>query len=768
MRKGDIELLAPAGSYEALVAAVQSGANAIYVGGLQFGARAFANNFDNETMKKAVEYCHLHDVLLYVTVNTLYSDEQFNELIEYITFLYCIGIDAFIVQDMGLFHLIKKYFPDIEIHMSTQASIKNLEGVKYFEKQNVDRVVLAREMNIQEISTIANQCDIDLEVFVHGAICMSYSGQCLMSSMLSKRSGNKGKCSQPCRLSYSLLEDGNLLTENQYLLSPQDLCSIENIGKLIEAGIKSFKVEGRMKRPEYVYTVIRAYRRAIDHYLNNIHLSLNDDILNMKKMFNRGFTAGFLFHDSLSLSKEIPGNQGIFLGNIQFYNHKNKMLYIQLEESLSQGDRIFFPKNDLTRTITKLYKDKKLVNSANKGDTIGIELNTKIDLKQKIYKVIDIHLINQIQNNLKNENIHLPLEMRLFGEIGKPLKLELKYKQIKTIVYSNEKVEKAIHKSIGIDRLKAQLTKLGNTVYEISRIDISFPEDGIISIKEINNLRRKGIEQLNLKRLERHRQIIPQITYPVLKNKRKEKKIVLKVSSVKQLDNVNTDGVDHIFIPYYEYKTYNMKFIPYVPFLYNEKQLISFIHSNIFHQIQTVMVSDFGAYHLIKDHKKIILNSNFNLTNSFSLKELNEDTVLSLELSKEKINHLKSSNQLYLTAYSKIINMNLKHCIISDYYFGHKNKKCYLCKKHHYQLKNKKEEQFDIITDSCCNNYILNNKALFIQNINQFNVDYILLDFINEDAPLINKIIKDFQMNILGNGENTISQKTNIFRGYYE
>ncbi|MGN1182257.1 MAG: peptidase U32 family protein, partial [Faecalibacillus sp.] len=224
MRKGDIELLAPAGSYEALVAAVQSGANAIYVGGLQFGARAFANNFDNETMKKAVEYCHLHDVLLYVTVNTLYSDEQFNELIEYITFLYCIGIDAFIVQDMGLFHLIKKYFPDIEIHMSTQASIKNLEGVKYFEKQNVDRVVLAREMNIQEISTIANQCDIDLEVFVHGAICMSYSGQCLMSSMLSKRSGNKGKCSQPCRLSYSLLEDGNLLTENQYLLSPQDLC----------------------------------------------------------------------------------------------------------------------------------------------------------------------------------------------------------------------------------------------------------------------------------------------------------------------------------------------------------------------------------------------------------------------------------------------------------------------------------------------------------------------------------------------------------------
>ena len=269
MKKEDIELLAPAGSFEALKAAVQNGANAIYLGGQKFGARAFAHNFDDEALKQAVDYCHLRNVKLYVTVNTLYTNQQIEDIIPYIQYLYEINVDALIIQDMGLYHLIKNNFPDIEIHMSTQASVRNIEGVRYFEEQQVDRVVLAREMSIKEISEICHNCDIDIEVFVHGALCMSYSGQCLMSSMIAKRSGNKGECGQPCRLPYQLKEDDKVVSlQDRYLLSPKDLCSIENVDQLIEAGIKSFKVEGRMKRPEYVGEVIKAYRKAIDTYFS--------------------------------------------------------------------------------------------------------------------------------------------------------------------------------------------------------------------------------------------------------------------------------------------------------------------------------------------------------------------------------------------------------------------------------------------------------------------------------------------------------------------
>lgn len=768
MRKEKIELLAPAGSYEALVAAIQSGANAVYVGGLQFGARAFANNFDNVTMQKAVEYCHLRNVSLYVTVNTLYSDDQFDELIEYITFLYEIGIDAFIIQDMGLFYLIKSYFPDVEIHMSTQASIRNIEGVKYFEKQGIERVVLAREMNIKDIYEIGHQCHIDLEVFVHGALCMSYSGQCLMSSMIAKRSGNKGQCAQPCRLPYELLEDHKIITQkDKYLLSPQDLCTIEHIGELIDAGVKSFKVEGRMKRPEYVFAVIHSYRKAIDAYLNGQKIKNDNAILNMKKMFNRGFTEGFLFHDSLTLAKSIPGNQGIYLGDISYFDKKKKLLFIKLKNNLSQNDRIYFPQNDLTRTITKLYKNGKLVNSAKKGDTVAIELNSKINLNQKIYKVIDIHLINEINQFIKNENIKIPVDMKLVGSINSPLELTMICNHQKITVYSDVLVENAIHTPLRIERIKQQFNKLGNTIYKMNSIDVIFPENGSISIKALNDLRRKAVFLLDEKRLQLKRtknQVIPQLTDG---RSIYVKKVAIKVSSSKQLKDVDVSNIDKIFIPFYEDVSFNEKYIPYVPFLYDESDLLKLMNSPIYKDIKTIMVSDFGAYHLLRKDKKIILNDNFNILNSYALNHFNDDCVLSLEISKQKINQLKSCHNLYMTAYSKIINMNLKHCIISDHYFNFKNKKCLLCQKHKYQLKDRKNEKFEIITDKYCNNYVLNNRALFIDKVENLNVDYLLLNFINENPIMINKIIHDFQTNILCNKKSEIIQSLDIFRGYY-
>ena len=343
-KREDIELLAPAGSFEALVAAVQNGANAIYLGGQKFGARAFAHNFDYAALKEAVDYCHLRNVKLYVTVNTLYNNAEIAEIFDYLKYLYHIGVDALIIQDMGLFSLIKNHFPDIEIHMSTQASVRNIEGVKYFAKQNIDRVVLAREMNIREIEEICHNCSIDIEVFVHGALCMSYSGQCLMSSMIAKRSGNKGECGQPCRLPYSLLEDNKIIKKQKYLLSPMDLCTIEKVPKLIDAGIKSFKIEGRMKRPEYVATVTRIYRKYIDMFQNTNEFNIDEkDINDWMQVFNRGgFSNGHLDskHNSSLIFQEKPSNMGLYLGTIKKYNSNKGHITLQLEEDLDLGDSI--------------------------------------------------------------------------------------------------------------------------------------------------------------------------------------------------------------------------------------------------------------------------------------------------------------------------------------------------------------------------------------------------------------------------------------------
>lgn len=769
MRKGNVELLAPAGSYEALVAAIQAGANAVYIGGLQFGARAFANNFDDETMVKAIEYCHGHNVLLYVTVNTLYDDLQFDELIAYLTFLYETGVDAFIIQDMGLFYLVKQYFPDVEIHISTQASVRNLAGVQYFESQDADRVVLAREMKIYEIYEIGHHTNIDLEVFVHGALCMSYSGQCLMSSMIAKRSGNKGKCGQPCRLPYDLLEDGKVISDhkNRYLLSPQDLCTIEHVNELIEAGIKSFKVEGRMKRPEYVYTVIAAYRKAIDDYFAHQQSNLQNEIADMKKMFNRGFTEGFLFQNSLELSKSIPGHQGIEIADIVTYNSKKKTLTMKLKDVLFQNDRIYFPEDDLTRTITKLFKNGKLTAKADRGEVVTIELNNKVNLKQNVYKVLDSQLISEVNQRLKKENIKSAISMELNAKIDAPLQLKVSDGIYNVVLKSEELVENARQTPLSKERIIQQLSKLGNTVYYVDDIQVHFPENGIISIKVLNELRRKAIQDLDKKR-QSHRRSLSLIELPELTwQKRKNKKLAVKIHDITQAAHLDLQLIDQLFVPFNQYKSYHEKMIPYVPFLYDEKELEAFMMTKEYHKVKKIMVSDFGACQLIGTEKEIIFNYHFNLTNSHALCQFTGDCVLSLELNKNQINHLKAKQNLYFIAYSKNINMNLKHCIISDHYFGYKNKHCSLCRQHHYQLKDRMNKRFDIITDRYCNNYILNDRTLYIEDLENLNVDFILLDFNFEDAMLVDSVVRDFNNHILCNKKSEIIHNFDTFRGYY-
>ncbi len=282
-----IELLAPAGNFECLVAAVQSGADAVYLSGKAFGARSYADNFDGETLEKAVDYCHLRGVKIYVTVNTLVSDSEMQELSEYLVFLNNIGTDAIIVQDMGILQLAKQLVPELPVHASTQMTIHNTDGVKALESYGVNRIVLAREVSLKNLKKISQNTNAELEVFAHGALCMCYSGQCLMSSIIGGRSGNRGKCAQPCRLPYSINKDKT----KKFYMSLKDLSSVNHISKLMEIGVSSLKIEGRMKGPAYVAAVVGVYRK----YIDNPHALEKADAELLDRIFNRGgVTDGYL------------------------------------------------------------------------------------------------------------------------------------------------------------------------------------------------------------------------------------------------------------------------------------------------------------------------------------------------------------------------------------------------------------------------------------------------------------------------------------------
>ncbi|MCI9365920.1 MAG: U32 family peptidase [Clostridia bacterium] len=336
--KNSIELLSPAGDFECVKAAVQNGADAIYVGASYFSARASATNFSLEELEEVINYAHIRDVKVHLALNTLIKNNEFDEAIEIAKKAYELGIDAIIVQDFGLATVLISSFPKLPIHASTQMTIHTLNGVQAAKRLGLKRVVLARELSLPEIDFICRNSDLEIEVFIHGALCISYSGQCLFSSMVGGRSANRGKCAQACRLPYKLLENDKIIDDG-YLLSPRDLCGLEFIPSLIEAGVASFKIEGRLKSPEYVATVTRIYRKYIDLYLSDkpyeIDLKDKKDLL---QVFNRGnFSAGHLNKEpNLDLVyKEKQNNMGIYIGNVSHYDPKKGHITLNLNDRIA-------------------------------------------------------------------------------------------------------------------------------------------------------------------------------------------------------------------------------------------------------------------------------------------------------------------------------------------------------------------------------------------------------------------------------------------------
>ena len=783
----DVELLAPVGSFEALKAAVQNGANAVYLGGKDFGARASANNFDRDELKESVKYAHIRGVQVFVTTNTLRKENEIEDFLEYAKFLYDIDVDAIILQDIGMARLIKRELPDFELHASTQMVAHSLEDVKYLESVGFDRVVLAREVTVEEIKYICDNCKADIEVFVHGALCVCYSGQCLMSSMIGNRSGNRGRCAQPCRQRYELIDvyTGEVVNSNgDYLLSPRDLNAIEEIDKVIDAGVHSLKIEGRMKRPEYVATVIDGYRKTIDEYLATNKLNVSDETINdLYTIFNRKFTKGLLLGDvgKDMMNSQLPNNQGLYVGTVVDYNKKAKRLKIKLANTLKKGDGI----NLGGGTIGRIIKNGNIETIGYKGETIELDFVGEARKGQIVFKTSDSELMDRVQATFTQDKEFVKniIDAKITIKLGQKPILTLKDRHSNEATIEGDKiVEEAMKVALSKEKVETQLRKLGNTPYELDLLEIELDDNVSLPISLLNQMRRDCIELLDKERVSiKNRKYKNKIVKykPVLYNRNKQQEISVKVKNLEQLESALECGVDRIY--YEDTNTidkamslamkYNKKVIYSAPRIIRNKEYNHLAKANNA-GVESVQVGNYGSIDYFKD-KKLNIDYYLNAFNSETInyyKEIGADTLcISQELNineiKETIKYTDINIESVVYGYTPL--MITEYCpmgvIVRD---CKKDKRVAKCKESIYALRNSKGDEFRVSQDIFCRSTIYNsNVTCMLDNLyelHEIGINVLRLDFTLEDKGTVKEVIEAYQ-EVLSNDYKLGTKATKLY-----
>ena len=504
------ELLAPAGSWDALVAAVQNGADAVYLGGKSFNARHSADNFDDDDLARAIDYAHVRGVKVYVTMNILLADTELKDALRFLRIVYNAGADALIVQDLGLIWLARLLFTDLDLHASTQMTVHNVSGAKFLRDAGIKRIVLARELGLDEIQEIRQSAGVEVETFVHGALCVCYSGQCLMSSMIGGRSGNRGRCAQPCRLEYRLVDDmGNQVADNSkvgdYLLSPRDLNISQHIPELMQAGIDAFKIEGRMRRPEYVATVTGIYRTLIDRAVQGGDYFVTDaEAAQLAQVFNREFTTGYFYgvpgHDLMSYKR--PNNRGVRLGRVRSYDRDTNMAEIELEAPLRVGDgiEVWVTRGGRVGTeVSQVMVNGQDTLSADAGSTVVLKLKGHIYPGDRIFKTHDAQLMENAMQTYSSsrEKRRIPLDFKVRARVGEPMVLEAAdHEWVFARAETREIGQNAINRPLTKEFLADQLNRLGNTPFVLNKLECDLGENVMIPVSAINDVRRKVVEQI--------------------------------------------------------------------------------------------------------------------------------------------------------------------------------------------------------------------------------------------------------------------------------
>ena len=523
-----VELLAPAGDWEALKAGVAGGADAFYLGGKLFSARQNAANFDLEDLAKVADYLHLRGRKMYVTVNTLIKEDELEPALEYIAALYELGVDALIIQDMGLLYLIRRLWPDFEVHASTQMTVMDVPGVRLLQDFGVKRVVLAREVSLEEMAEIYRETGMELEIFVHGALCVSYSGACLFSSLIGGRSGNRGRCAQPCRMEYQLMRASlqtdlkhveadlsQVQTEGAHLLSPKDISLLPYLPELVTAGIKSLKIEGRMKGPEYVGTVVRVYRNALDRLAADAKRFAPEpgEIKTLETVFNRGLSSGYLKQDlgPELMSAYRPSNRGRFLGRVKDYHRQEGRVTVTLEAGVEEGDgvEVWVKKGGRLGTIVEDLRIKGVrVEKADPGSEVVFALPKFAQPGDRVFLTSSRKIEKQIRQMLRNDFALSRLPCRIKARLApeQPLIATCWDREGHTVtVTSDEKAGVARKRPITKEVLEEHLTRMGDSPFIVEEFEAEIEGDPILPYGKIHEVRREIVENLSAKRLERYK-----------------------------------------------------------------------------------------------------------------------------------------------------------------------------------------------------------------------------------------------------------------------
>ncbi len=740
------ELLAPAGNMEALKAAISNGCDAIYLGMQKFGARAYSSNFDLESLKEAVAYAHLRQVKIFVTMNTIVFESEVEEMKEQMRALNEIGVDGIIVQDLAAFDYIVNNFLDMEVHCSTQMGIDDLEGTLLFKDLGTHRVVLSREVEIEKVKAIKKGAKIPLEIFVHGALCVSYSGNCLMSGLIGYRSGNRGRCVGSCRKAYELInQTTNTSLGTNYFLSTKDLNTIDHIEDL--KAIDSLKIEGRMKEPAYVANTVATYRKALDHKITE------EDKENLSKTFNRTYTKGYLFHED---KKEItnifrPNNFGYEIGRIS--KIMNDMYEIKLTRPLNQNDiiRISHNDEDVILNVVKLYdKAGNLINKAE--DVCYIKIKEKLSKGDLVYITKEYAYYKALESSLENEFRRFNLDISVSAYPDAKLIIEAKGLGCNCHYESEEILGQAINNPSTKDQVIKQFSKLNDTIFELNSVDFE-SHNAFIPSKLLNAARREIVQGLYDLKLNSQKK---RTKAPIVKDKisfaPQKPYLTASVTTKEQYDACVSCGIKEIYFENVVRRNQN-------DYTEKEGQLLIGGYGGIYHYRKTNP--------FVTDYSLNVVNS----TSCYALYKLGAKRVtLSYELNKHQIEALITAYNeahdgypaLEMIVYGKAPMLFTKYCLLE------KMNQCGICKTNQYVIKDE-HGSFPVITHADCTSTILNGKTLnLLDEMDSIDgIEAFRLNFTIESKDQVVNVINNALSKLNGRMDKSVFNQETDTRGHF-
>ena len=704
-----MKIVAPAGNMERFYSAISATADEIYLGLKGFGARRNAENFTVEELKKAIDYAHLRGSRIFLTLNTIMTNREIELLYPTLKDLYNYGLDVIIVQDLGYAEYLHKNFPSIEIHGSTQMTVANYYEINYLKELGFKRIVLPRELSFEEIKEIRKYTDMELEVFVSGSLCISFSGNCYMSSFIGGRSGNRGMCAQPCRKEYK-----TSCGEKSYFLSPKDqLYGIDEIKKLQEIGVESIKVEGRMKDISYVYETVSYFRNLI----NGI-----DKEENAHKLFNRGYSKGYFYdNDKNIMNRDYSYNMGEKIGEVIGKN-------IRLDEDIVSGDGITFVSKDYKNLggtyINKIaYKNEKLILNFPEG--------TKY-----IFRNYNKRLNNEISKKLKSTDKKLEINFDFTAKLNEKLILKIYLEDengnriLNLEEISETLTQKAQRRAINEDDIKEKLSEIGDSEFTVKNIKIDIDENIFIPLSELKNLKRNAVEKFRERILSYFRRDLDSelkennqeyFKLEIEKDEPKDLEIRVIVSNEEQknfLENIKDE--------------YNIKEIYYRTYDIAKQSMLGQ------HNLDNKLASN--LYELLENkNSAVMLNWNMNIVNSYTINVLEkikklESFIISPEINFSKIRELgKTRLKKALLIYSKLKGMTIDVDIADS-----KNE----------IITNKENDKFNIIKNNYGTEIFLDkplNIINIMEDIKKLNVDIVVLEFTTETIEDIKKVLKQLK-----------------------